>query len=221
MDGVGPLVAVMAHCGDAALLAGGSIAAHTALGGRALIAVLQGPGAAARRQEEHAARALGAALVLLDGRSGALDGAEAVEHVAALLAETRPAYLLAHWHRAAHPDHAAASRVVQRAVIVARVSRHLRLSLACALDAWNEEAPAAEMAVDITATWPRKWEAMAYGAPREPARDPVHDPTNVEHLCRLQGAKAGVAYAEGFWPLPFYGRRGGAQPWPPSRGDRC
>jgi LmbE family N-acetylglucosaminyl deacetylase len=126
------ILAVGAHAGDAELTCGALLAKQHRLGDRVVILHLTlGEGGnprlaperyadQKRREALEAARALGAEVLFAPYRDGELpDDEQARRYVADIIRQVKPTHIITHWKESIHRDHAAASRVVSDAVLLA------------------------------------------------------------------------------------------------------
>ena len=126
------ILAVGAHAGDIELTSGALLAKQRRLGDRVVILHLTlgeggnprlSPsqyGEQKRREAVAAAGVLGAEVLFGPYRDGELpddDGAR--RYVAEVIRAVKPTYVITHWRESFHKDHAAASRVVTDAVLLA------------------------------------------------------------------------------------------------------
>lgn len=216
------LAAFCAHPDDAELVMGGTLAREAARGRRVAIVDLTRGESGSRGTPEtraaeaaQAARLLGAAhresLGLPDSRLSAVP--EQRDLVVAALRRLRPHLVVTqHWEQR-HPDHAATSRLLADAAFVAGLRnyrpelglafRPRKLVFALPTTEGGEIVPS--FVVDVTATWPRKLEAIAAfrsqftAGPGETATLPLDRfRENVELAGRRSGARIGVTYGESF-----------------------
>ena len=126
------ILAVGAHAGDVELTSGALLIKQARLGDRIVILHLTlGEGgnprlsaeayaAQKRREAEAAARAIGAEVLFAPYRDGELpDDSAARRYVADVIRQVKPSIVITHWRESIHKDHAAASRVVTDAVLLA------------------------------------------------------------------------------------------------------
>lgn len=126
------ILAVGAHAGDVELTSGALLAKQHRLGDRVVILHLTlGEGGnprlpssryaeQKRREATEAARALGADVLFGPYRDGELpDDDAARRYVAEVIRSVKPAFVITHWRESIHKDHAAASRIVTDAVLLA------------------------------------------------------------------------------------------------------
>lgn len=197
-DGPGSIVAVMAHPDDAELWAGGTLALHRAAGADVAVVVPRHPDEVRNREAARSAEILGVDLHQPDQLTAA--------GLSELLVELRPRIVVTHPLRDVHPGHRETAELVVAAltgtVATCGYPRHV---YTC--DTYNSltlDGPvAAGTIVDITTTYTTKMRALAAhtSQPVEHRYGPMADT-----LSRLWGARAGVARAEAFLPLPLLGR---------------
>jgi LmbE family N-acetylglucosaminyl deacetylase len=126
------ILSIGAHAGDAELTTGPVLAAERARGSRVVILALtlgerghptQPPAQYAeqkRAEAERVARAIGAELEIGPWRDAEIPNDEnARRWVASVIRRVRPNLVLTHWKKSIHRDHAAASAIVQDAVLLA------------------------------------------------------------------------------------------------------
>lgn len=126
------ILAIGAHAGDVELTTGALLARQHRLGDRIVILHLTlGEGGnprlapekyaeQKRREAAEAARLLGAEVVFGPYKDGAIpddDGAR--RYVADVIRQVQPTFVITHWHESIHKDHAATSRIVSDAVLLA------------------------------------------------------------------------------------------------------
>ena len=192
------IVAVMAHPDDAELWAGGTLALHAAAGAAVTVVVPCHDDETRNREAVRSAGILGADLHQPDKLTAAW--------LSDLLITLRPQVVVTHPLRDVHPGHRDAAQLVVDALPDAVVTcGHPRRVYTC--DTYNSltlDGPVpAHTIVDITTTFGTKMRALATHAsqPIEQRFGPM-----AETLARLWGARAGVARAEAFVPLPILGR---------------
>jgi len=215
------VLAVGAHPDDVELGCGGTLARLAAAGRRVGVLDLtagelatRGTPAERAREAAAAARALGVAwrhaLDLPDGGLDSRDSAQRRAVVAVLRQATPTAVFFPHWLDP-HPDHAAASRLVQEACFLAGIPRwqedlrgphRPRLLLAYP---GPRQLLTPHLVVDVTATAAAKREALAAHASQfDPAAGaPTHLATGhflvaVEGRDRAAGNTVGCEVGEGF-----------------------
>jgi LmbE family N-acetylglucosaminyl deacetylase len=126
------ILAVGAHAGDVELTSGALLAKQQRLGDRVVILHLTlGEGGnprlesgryaeQKRREATEAARVLGAEVLFGPYRDGELpDDDAARRYVADVIRTVKPTLVITHWRESIHKDHAATSRVVTDAVLLA------------------------------------------------------------------------------------------------------
>lgn len=126
------VLAVGAHAGDVELTSGALLAKQHRLGDRVVILHLTlGEGGnpripstqyaeQKRREAVEAAAALGAEVLFGPYRDGQLpDDDAARRYVADVIRSVKPTFVITHWRESIHKDHAAASRIVTDAMLLA------------------------------------------------------------------------------------------------------
>jgi len=126
------LLAIGAHAGDVENSSGAILARHRRLGDRVVILHLtlgeggnpkMSPaayGEQKKREALAAAQALGAEALFGPWKDGELrDTEEAARFVADVVRQVKPTHVITHWKASLHPDHAAAHRIVNAAVLLA------------------------------------------------------------------------------------------------------
>ena len=137
------VLAIGAHAGDAEITTGALLARHKRLGDRVVILHLTlgeggnpklspaAYGEQKKREALAAAQALGAEVLFGPWKDGELrDTEEAARFVADVIRQVKPTHVVTHWKASLHPDHEAAHRIVNAAVLLASlegfVSAHPR-----------------------------------------------------------------------------------------------
>ncbi len=216
------IAAVCAHPDDAELVMGGTLACETARGRRVcVIDLTRGVWGSRGTPETRAAEALEAARILGVAHRESLalpdSGLQVIpEHedpLVAALRRLRPTVvMLQHW-RQRHPDHAAASRIVEGACFLAGLRnyrkdlgpafRPSKLVYAVTMTEASDITPS--FVVDVTERWEQKLRAIsAFASQFTPAAgetgilplDRFKDA--VELAGRRHGQRIGVRYGEGF-----------------------
>ena len=212
------LLAIAPHPDDVEIFCGGIIAKSVAQGHNVAILDLTRGELSSRGTPElraveaaQAADLLGAQrynLGLPDG--GIREGDAQTSALAAVLRQIRPKVVLAPWKQARHPDHSAASQLIDRAVFFARLARasipgepHHVGRVVYYL---QRVVPRADFLVDVSDVWSLKRDAIAaHGSQTAPKADGprtlVGAPdalTAIEARDRYWGAQLGVTYAEAF-----------------------
>lgn len=126
------ILAIGAHAGDAELTSGALLVHQRQLGDRVVILHMSlgergHPGMPPdeyaeqkRREAEEAAEVIGAEVRFAPYQDGSVpDNEEARRHVAEVIQEVQPTYILTHWRESLHRDHAATHAIVQDAVLLA------------------------------------------------------------------------------------------------------
>jgi LmbE family N-acetylglucosaminyl deacetylase len=192
------IVAVMAHPDDAELWAGGTLALHAAAGATVTVIIPRHDDETRNDEAARSAEILGVDLHQPDVLT--------VAWLGDALIELRPDVVVTHPLRDVHPGHHDAAAVVVGALPGAVVTcGHPRRAYTC--DSYNNltlDGPVpAHTIIDITATFDTKMRALAThtSQPIDQRYRPMADT-----LTRLWGARAGVARAEAFTPLPILGR---------------
>jgi bacillithiol biosynthesis deacetylase BshB1 len=216
------LLAFGPHPDDVEIGVGGSLAKQAAAGSRiAIVDLTQGEmgsnGTPAQRidEGERAAAILGAAwrrnLGLPDRGLDARD-AEQLRRVIDLLRLVRPTVAAINWGEDRHPDHVAAAQLLEEAIFTSGLRRYESdqppfRPVKVLYYFINDEAEPS-FYVDITPVYQQKTESLfahasQFGQQRDGSvqtrlNDPLGLPYRVLNRDRFFGAKAGVAYAEGF-----------------------
>jgi bacillithiol biosynthesis deacetylase BshB1 len=221
-DGALDLLAVGAHPDDVEISCGGTVALAAAQGLAAgILDVTRGDLSTNGTPEERAAEAEDAARILgVRGRwnAGLPDGGVSADdpaHVAAVVAilrRLRPRVLLTHFPRDRHPDHVAASRLLDRAWYLAGLRRYAPDVAPFRPEARFHFASRVgftpTLVVDVTETWETKRRAILAHA-TQVSRGAGARPTplntddfleRIEARARHYGAMIGVTYGE-----PFHG----------------
>jgi len=210
------VLAVGAHAGDAEITTGAILARHKRLGDRVVMLHLtlgeggnpkMSPaayGEQKKREALAAAQALGAEALFGPWRDGELrDTEEAARFVADVIRQVRPTHVVTHWKASLHPDHEAAHRIVNAAVLLASLEgftsahpRHRGLRGVYYADNWEDaEGFAPYLYVDVTedlAAWKAAvscYEFIRGGISAFPYLD------YYESLARVRGALAGKRFA--------------------------
>jgi LmbE family N-acetylglucosaminyl deacetylase len=222
------ILAVGAHAGDAEITAGAILARHRRLGDRVAILHLTlgeggnpkaSPAAYAEQKKREAlvaAKVLGAEAFFGPWKDGELrDTEEAVRFVADVIRQVKPTHVITHWKASLHPDHVAAHRIVNEAVLLASLegfesarSRHRGVRGVYYADNWeDEEGFAPYLYVDVTEDLPT-WKAAvsAYEFVRG-GISPFPYLEYYEALARVRGAVAGKRFAVALEVDPFAKRR--------------
>ena len=126
------VLSIGAHAGDAEITTGALLARHKRLGDRIVMLHLtlgeggnpkMSPaayGEQKKREALAAAQALGAEALFGPWKDGELrDSEESARWVADAIRQVRPTHVITHWKESLHPDHAAAHRIVNAAVVLA------------------------------------------------------------------------------------------------------
>jgi LmbE family N-acetylglucosaminyl deacetylase len=210
------VLAIGAHAGDAEITTGAVLARHKRLGDRVVILHLTlgeggnpklspaAYGEQKKREALAAGEALGAEVIFgpwKDGQLAASD--ETVRHVACVIREVKPTHVLAHWKNSLHPDHEAAYRIVQAALLLASLEafesaqpRHRGVRAVYYAENWEDrDGFEPYVYVDVSEDLPR-WKAAvtAYEFIRGGVSSfPYLD--YYEALARVRGAEAGRRFA--------------------------
>lgn len=211
------LLAIGPHPDDVELFAGGVVARAVADGHRVVLLDLTRGERASRGDVEtraaeatEAASALGVAarenLGLPDG--GVRDDDHSTQQLADVIRRLRPRVVLAPWSEARHPDHAAASKLIDRAVFLARLANTPGTEpphhVGRVLYYPQRVVPAVNVIVDTSAVWSSKHAAILAHAsqvtpdPNAP-RTLVGSPAAIraiEARDRYFGAQIGVEFGE-------------------------
>jgi LmbE family N-acetylglucosaminyl deacetylase len=212
------ILAIGAHAGDAEITTGALLARHRRLGDRVVMLHLtlgeggnpkMSPaayGEQKKREAEAAARALGAEVLFGPWKDGELrDTEEAARFVADKVREVKPTHVITHWKASLHPDHEAAHRIVNAAVLLASLEgfasahpRHRGVRGVYYAENWEDaEGFTPYLLVDVTedlAAW--KAAATSY----EFIRGGISSFPYLEYyeaLARVRGALAGRRLAIG------------------------
>jgi LmbE family N-acetylglucosaminyl deacetylase len=210
------VLAIGAHAGDAEITTGAILARHKRLGDRVVMLHLtlgeggnpkMSPtayGEQKKREALAAAQALGAEALFGPWRDGELrDTEEAARFVADVIRQVGPTHVLTHWKASLHPDHEAAHRVVNAAVLLASLEgfssahpRHRGVRGVYYADNWEDaEGFSPYLYVDVTedlATWRAAvscYEFIRGGISAFPYLE------YYEALARVRGAVAGKRFA--------------------------
>jgi LmbE family N-acetylglucosaminyl deacetylase len=210
------ILAIGAHAGDAEITTGAILARHKRLGDRVVVLHLtlgeggnpkMSPAAYAEQKKREAlaaARALGAEVLFGPWKDGALrDTEEAARYVADVIRRVKPTHVITHWKASLHPDHEAAHRIVNAAVLLASLEgfesphpRHRDLRGVYYAENWEDaEGFTPYLYVDVTgdlAAWKAAvscYEFIRGGISSFPYLE------YYESLARVRGAVAGKGFA--------------------------
>jgi LmbE family N-acetylglucosaminyl deacetylase len=224
----GTVLAIGAHAGDAEITTGAILARHKRLGDRVVVLHLTlgeggnpktSPAAYAEQKKREAlaaARALGAEALFGPWKDGELrDTEEAARFVADVLRQVKPTHVLTHWKASLHPDHEAAHRIVNAAVLLASLEgfvsahpRHRGLRGVYFADNWEDaEGFSPYLYVDVSedfAAWKAavsNYEFIRGGISTFPYLE------YYEALARVRGAVAGRRFAVALEVDPFAKKR--------------
>ncbi len=222
------VLAIGAHAGDAEITTGALLARHKRLGDRvAIVHLTLGEGgnpkmtpAAYGEQKKRealvAAKVLGADVLFGPWKDGELrDTEEAARYVADVIRQVKPTHVVSHWKASLHPDHEAAFRIVNAAVLLASLEgfesahpRHQGVRGVYYADNWEDaDGFAPYLYVDVTedlATWKAavtSYEFIRGGISSFPYLE------YYEALARVRGAMAGKRFALGLEVDPFAKKR--------------
>ena len=222
------VLAIGAHAGDAEITTGAVLARHRRLGDRVVMLHLTlgeggnpklspaAYGEQKRREALAAAQALGAEALFGPGRDGELrDTEEAARFVADVIRQVKPTHVITHWKASLHPDHEAAHRIVNAAVLLASLEgfvsahpRHRGLRGVYYADNWEDaEGFSPYLYVDVTedlAAWKAAvtcYEFIRGGISSFPYLE------YYEALARVRGALAGRRFAVALEMEPSAKRR--------------
>ena len=222
------ILAIGAHAGDAELTAGAILARHKRLGDRVVMLHLtlgeggnpkMSPtayGEQKKREALAAAQALGAEALFGPWKDGELrDSEEAARQVADVIRQVKPTHVITHWKASLHPDHVAAHRVVNAAVLLASLEgfasahpRHRGVRGVYYADNWEDaEGFSPWLYVDVSedlAAW--KAAASSYEFVRG-GISPFPYLEYYESLARVRGAVAGKRFAVALEVDPFAKKR--------------
>ena len=222
------ILSIGAHAGDAEITTGALLARHKRLGDRVVMLHLTlgeggnpklGPaayGEQKKREALAAAQALGAESLFGPWRDGELrDTEEAARWVADVIRQVKPTHVITHWKQSLHPDHAAAHRIVNAAVLLASLEgfesahpRHRGVRGVYYADNWEDaEGFTPYLYVDVTedlAAWKAavtSYEFIRGGISSFPYLE------YYEALARVRGAVAGKRFAVSLEVDPFAKKR--------------
>jgi N-acetylglucosamine malate deacetylase 1 len=222
------VLAIGAHAGDAEITTGAILARHKRLGDRVVLLHLtlgeggnprMSPAAYGEQKKKEAlaaAQALGAEALFGPWKDGELrDTEEAARFVADLIRQGAPTHVITHWKSSLHPDHEAAHRIVNAAVLLASLEgfvsahpRHRGLRGVYYADNWEDaEGFAPYLYVDVTedlAAWKAavtSYEFVRGGISTFPYLE------YYESLARVRGAVAGKRSAVALEVEPFAKKR--------------
>ena len=210
------VLSIGAHAGDAEITTGALLARHKRLGDRVVMLHLTlGEGGNAKmspaaygehkkREALAAAQALGAEVLFGPWKDGELrDTEEAARYVADVIRQVKPTHVLTHWKTSLHPDHEAAHRIVNAAVLLASLEgflsahpRHRGVRGVYYADNWEDaEGFSPYLYVDVSedlAAWKTAvtcYEFIRGGISSFPYLE------YYESLARVRGAMAGKRFA--------------------------
>ena len=222
------VLAIGAHAGDAEITTGAILARHKRLGDRVVILHLTlgeggnpktnptAYGEQKRKEALAAAQALGAEALFGPWKDGGLrDTEEAARFVADVIRQVKPTHVVTHWKASLHPDHEAAHRIVNAAVLLASLEgfqsaypRHRGLRGVYYADNWEDaEGFVPYLYVDVTedlAAWKgavTSYEFIRGGISTFPYLE------YYEALARVRGAVAGRRFAVALEVDPFAKKR--------------
>jgi LmbE family N-acetylglucosaminyl deacetylase len=222
------VLAIGAHAGDAEITTGALLARHKRLGDRvALLHLTLGEGgnpkmtpAAYGEQKKRealvAAKVLGADVYFGPWKDGELrDTEESARHVADLIRQVKPTHVVTHWKSSLHPDHEAAFRIVNSALLLASLEgfesahpAHRGVRGVYYADNWEDaEGFTPYVYVDVTDDLPA-WKAAVTSY--EFIRGGISSFPYLEYyeaLARVRGAVAGKRFAVAFDVDPFAKKR--------------
>jgi LmbE family N-acetylglucosaminyl deacetylase len=222
------VLAIGAHAGDAEITTGAILARHKRLGDRVVILHLTlgeggnpktspaAYGEQKRKEALAAAQALGAEALFGPWKDGGLrDTEEAARFVADVIRQVKPTHVVTHWKASLHPDHEAAHRIVNAAVLLASLEgfqsaypRHRGLRGVYYADNWEDaEGFVPYLYVDVTEDL-AAWKAAA--ASYEFIRGGISTFPYLEYyeaLARVRGAVAGKRFAVALEVDPFAKKR--------------
>jgi N-acetylglucosamine malate deacetylase 1 len=222
------VLAIGAHAGDAEITTGALLARHKRLGDRVVILHLtlgeggnpkMSPaayGEQKRREALAAAQALGAEALFGPWKDGEVrDTEEAARYVADVIRQVKPTHVITHWKASLHPDHEAAHRIVNAAVLLASLEgfesahpRHRGVRGVYYADNWEDaEGFSPYLYVDVSedlAAWKAavtSYEFIRGGISSFPYLE------YYESLARVRGAVAGKRFAVALEADPFAKKR--------------
>jgi len=221
------VLAIGAHAGDAEVTTGAILARHKRLGDRVVMLHLtlgeggnpkMSPaayGEQKKREALAAAQALGAEVLFGPWKDGELrDSEEAARWVADAIRQVKPTHVITHWKASLHPDHEAAHRIVDAAVLLASLEgfesahpRHRGVRGVYYADNWEDaEGFSPYLYVDVTedlAAWKSavtSYEFIRGGISSFPYLE------YYEALARVRGAVAGKRFAVAL-EVDLFGKR--------------
>jgi LmbE family N-acetylglucosaminyl deacetylase len=210
------VLSIGAHAGDAEITTGALLARHKRLGDRVVMLHLtlgeggnpkMSPaayGEQKKREALAAAQALGAEALFGPWKDGELrDTEEAARFVADVIRQVKPTHVVTHWKASLHPDHEAAHRIVNAAVLLASLEgfesahpRHRGVRGVYYADNWEDaEGFSPYLYVDVSedlAAWKTAvtcYEFIRGGISSFPYLE------YYESLARVRGAMAGKRFA--------------------------
>ena len=222
------VLAIGAHAGDAEITTGAILARPKRLGDRVVMLHLtlgeggnpkMSPAAYGEQKKREAlvaARVLGAEALFGPWKDGQLrDTEEAARFVADVIRQVKPTHVITHWKTSLHPDHAAAHRIVNEAVLLASLEgfesahpRHRGVRGVYYADNWEDaEGFTPYLYVDVTedlAAWKAavtSYEFIRGGISSFPYLE------YYEALARVRGAVAGKRSAVALEVDPFAKRQ--------------
>jgi LmbE family N-acetylglucosaminyl deacetylase len=222
------VLAIGAHAGDAEITTGALLARHKRLGDRVVMLHLtlgeggnpkMSPAAYGEQKKREAlvaASVLGAEALFGPWKDGELrDTEEAARYVADVIRQVKPTHLVTHWKSSLHPDHEAAHRIVNAAVLLASLEgfesahpRHRGLRGVYYADNWEDaDGFTPYLYVDVTedlAAWKAavtSYEFIRGGISSFPYLE------YYEALARVRGAVAGKRFAVALEVDPFAKKR--------------
>jgi LmbE family N-acetylglucosaminyl deacetylase len=222
------VLAIGAHAGDAEITTGALLARHKRLGDRvALLHLTLGEGgnpkmtAAAygeqkKREALVAAKVLGAEVYFGPWKDGELrDTEDAARYVADVVRQVKPTHVVTHWKSSLHPDHEAAFRIVNAALLLASLEGFQTAHPAYRgvrgvyyADNWEDaDGFAPYVYVDVTEDLPA-WKAAVTSY--EFIRGGISSFPYLEYyeaLARVRGAVAGKRFAVALEVDPFAKKR--------------
>ena len=222
------VLSIGAHAGDAEVTTGALLARHKRLGDRVVMLHLtlgeggnpkMSPaayGEQKKREALAAAQALGAEALFGPWKDGELrDTEESARWVADVIRQVKPTHVITHWKASLHPDHEAAHRIVNAAVLLASLEgfesahpRHRGLRGVYYADNWEDaEGFVPYVYVDVSedlAAWKAAvtcYEFIRGGISSFPYLE------YYESLARVRGALAGKRLAVALEVDPFAKKR--------------
>ncbi len=222
------VLAIGAHAGDVEITTGALLARHKRLGDRVAILHLtlgeggnpkMSPAAYGEQKKREAlvaAKVLGAEVFFGPWKDGELrDTEEAARYVADVIRQVKPTHVVTHWKSSLHPDHEAAFRIVNAALLLASLEgfesahpRYRGVRSVYYAENWEDaEGFTPYVYVDVTEDLPA-WKAAVTSY--EFIRGGISSFSYLDYyeaLARVRGAVAGKRFAVAFEVDPFAKKR--------------